>query len=243
MKNIVEVNDVYLSYKYTQAQALKHFIINRKKEKKVKYFQAIKGVSFNVEKGINLGIIGSNGSGKSTLLRLLANTLAPDKGSIVNNSQSVSLLSLGVGFKPDLTGHENIYINGLLLGLSRTEIDQKMDEIIDFSELGDFIYNPVRTYSSGMKSRLSFSIAINVDPDLLIVDELFSVGDERFKEKSSSRMESMLKDNRTVIMVSHNLSSIERYCSKVIWIEDGRVFKMGEPKNIIPMYKEYMKIK
>lgn len=237
---ILEVKDIHLKYSFFKPQALKDLLLWRKKEKKVQ-FEALKGVSFNVEKGTNFGIIGSNGAGKSTLLRILANTLVPDKGSIINKAESISLLSLGVGFKPELTGYENIYLNGLLLGLSQDQIKKRMDQIISFSEIGDFIHNPVKTYSSGMKTRLSFSIAINVNPEMLLIDELFSVGDESFKEKSRKKMEEMISDNRTVIIVSHNLSMIRQYCNKVLWLDKGMVKAVGNPDEIIDRYLDYKK--
>jgi len=235
--NIIEVNDVHLNYKFYQTQALKHFLLRRER-KNSKTFEALKGISFNVKRGTNLGIIGSNGSGKSTLLRILANTLSPDSGTVINRASSVSLLSLGVGFKHDLSGYENIYLNGLLLGLSKDDITSRLDRIIAFSEIGEFINNPVRTYSSGMKSRLSFSIAINVDPDLLLIDELFSVGDEHFKNKSQQRMEALIEDNRTVVMVSHSLGRIKKYCHEVIWLEQGYIRRIGPAEEVINQYMD-----
>ena len=237
---VLSVTDVHLKYKFYRTQKLKQTLLRRDK-RKITEFEALKGISFEVEKGINLGVIGSNGSGKSTLLRILAHTLIPDIGSVEINVGSVSLLSLGVGFKPDLTGHENIYLNGLLLGLSEKELDKKMDEIIKFSELGEFIYNPVRTYSSGMKSKLSFSIAVNVNPELLLIDELFSVGDARFQKKSKSKMESMIQDDRTVVMASHSMGMVKQYCQKVLWIEGGSVKGFGDPDDVVNKYLEYMK--
>ena len=226
---ILEVKDIHLKYSFYKAQAIKEVLLKRKRKEK-KEFEALRGISFTVEHGINLGVIGSNGSGKSTLLRVLANTLFPDRGTVINRSKSVSLLSLGIGFKPELTGHENVYLNGLLLGLSRAELEERMNDIISFAEIGDFISNPVRTYSSGMRSKLAFSIAINVDPELLLIDELFSVGDEHFREKSKKKMESMIQEDRTVVMVSHSMGMIKQYCHKVLWIEEGivRMRNFGE---------------
>lgn len=235
---ILVVQDVYLSYKFLKTQALKHTLLSRKRRGMVA-FEALKGISFDLNHGVNLGIIGSNGSGKSTLLRILANTLTPDKGNIISNADSTSLISLGVGFKPDLTGHENIYLNGLLLGLSKNELEKRMDNIIEFSELGDFIGNPIKTYSSGMKSKLAFSIAINVDPDLLLIDEVFSVGDEKFREKSKRKMETMIQDERTVVMVSHSMPMIKQYCQQVLWIEEGKVIALGDPGEVVEKYLEF----
>jgi len=241
-KPILEVEDVHLKYSFYRSQAMKEVILQRKRKEK-KEFEALRGISFTLGSGMNLGVIGSNGSGKSTLLRVLANTLFPDSGRVINRAKSVSLLSLGVGFKPDLTGHENIYLNGLLLGLSQKELKERMREIIAFSELGDFIGNPVRTYSSGMQSKLAFSIAVNVNPDLLLIDELFSVGDERFREKSKKKMESMILDDRTVVMVSHSMNMIRQYCQKVLWIENGVVMGYGEPEEVTAGYLTFIQSK
>lgn len=238
-KIALEAENIHLHYSFKKSRALKDFFLFQNKKQK-KYFEALKGVSFKLEEGTNLGLIGANGAGKSTLLRILAHTLIPDDGVITNNTSSVSLLSLGVGFKPDLSGKENIYLNGLLLGLSIKELNKLMDEIIEFAELGEFIHNPVKTYSSGMKSKLAFSIAINVNPDLLLIDELFSVGDARFKKKSKAKLESMIKDHRTVVMVSHNMKMIEQYCDHVLWLDKGKVIKYGKADEIIPEYLEFM---
>lgn len=239
MKNILEVKDVHLNYSFRSSRALKEFFLFKNKKTK-KQFEALQGVSFSVKEGSNLGIIGANGSGKSTMLRILANTLIPDSGQVINHASSVSLLSLGVGFKGDLSGKENIYLNGLLLGLSLNELNSRMDEIIKFAEIGDFIHKPVKTYSSGMKSKLAFSIAINVDPELLLIDELFSVGDARFKKKSKARITSMIKEHRTVIMVSHNMKMIEDYCDCVLWLDSGKIKAFGDTKIIIKDYIEFM---
>ncbi|MBF9014421.1 MULTISPECIES: ABC transporter ATP-binding protein [unclassified Oceanispirochaeta] len=236
---ILEVENLRLKYSFYKSQPLKEVMLKRNRKKKNE-FEALKGVSFKLEHGTNLGVIGSNGSGKSTLLRVLANTLTPDSGKIINRAKSVSLLSLGVGFKPELSGHENIYLCGLLLGLSQKELDARMDEIINFSEIGEFISNPVRTYSSGMRSKLAFSIAVNVDPDLLLIDELFSVGDERFREKSKKKMEEMILDDRTVVMVSHNTTMIKQYCQKVLWIEEGILKGFGDPNTVVNNYLDFM---
>lgn len=236
---VLTVEGVHLTYKFLKNHELKSTILSKNKREIISY-EALRGISFSLDRGINMGIIGSNGSGKSTLLRVLAHTLTPDKGNIINNAASTSLISLGVGFKDDLTGHENIYLNGLLLGLPKKELEKRMSTIIEFSELGDFIGNPIKTYSSGMKSKLAFSIAINVDPDLLLIDEVFSVGDERFKKKSQKRMESMIQDDRTVVMVSHSMSMIEQYCQKVLWIEEGVAKAYGEPKDVINSYMEFV---
>ncbi len=239
---ILEVRDVHLTYSFFHRQKIKHVLLKGEKKRK-KEFEALRGISFNLHHGKNLGIIGSNGSGKSTLLRVIAHTLFPDSGQVINRARSCSLLSLGVGFKADLSGHENIILNGLLLGMSRKGLEEKMRDIIDFSELGEFINNPVRTYSSGMKSKLAFSIAVNVNPELLLVDELFSVGDEHFREKSRQKMENMILEDRTVVVVSHSMDMIKQYCDTVLWLEGGRVKMRGAPAEVIDCYLQFMREK
>ncbi len=237
---VLEVKDIHLKYVYYRTRALKEVLLRRIRKEK-KEFEALKGISFILHQGVNLGVIGSNGSGKSTLLRILANTLIPDSGTVINRAKSLSLLSLGIGFNAELSGYENIYLNGLLLGLSRSELEKRINEIVEFSEIGEFISSPIRTYSSGMRSKLAFSIAVNVDPELLLIDEIFSVGDEHFKEKSKKKMESMIMEDRTVVMVSHSMDMIKQYCHKVLWIECGMVKGFGEPDDIVSQYLDYMK--
>jgi len=209
-----------------------------KKHSEKKQFKALNSVTFKVEHGKKIGLIGSNGSGKSTLLRMLAGTMAPDGGELKIDTDSVSLMALGVGFENELSGRENIYINGLLLGYSKVQIDKKLEEIIEFSELGDFIENPIKTYSSGMKSKLSFAIAAHIEPELLLIDEIFSVGDAKFRKKSEAKIMELIHDERTVVMVSHNLGIIERICDEVIWLEKGEIKMQGETREVIKQYKK-----
>ena len=212
-----------------------------KKFAKTEYFEAVKGVSFEVEKGQILGIVGKNGSGKSTLLRAIAGIFSPDEGSIDLHGHSVSLLSIGVGFTPALTGRENIYLSGTLLGFNHEQIQEKLDEIIEFSELGEFIDRPVKTYSSGMYSKLAFSITAILETEIMLIDEVLSVGDAKFKKKSYQKMKSLIEDrNRTVIIVSHSTETLQKLCDNILWIHDGEIKKMGKVEDILPEYNEFM---
>jgi len=209
---------------------------------KIEVFEALKGVSFEIEEGKILGIIGKNGSGKSTMLRAIAGIFSPDKGTINLHGNSISLLSIGVGFNKKLSGYENIYLSGMLLGFKEEEIKSKEKEIIDFADIGDFMYKPVKTYSSGMYSKLAFAITAILETDIMLIDEVLSVGDAKFKEKSYNKMKDLISDEkRTVIIVSHNLNTIKKLCDEVLWLNDGEIIEMGNPKEIIPRYEEFMK--
>lgn len=210
--------------------------------KKAKRFHAVKNVSFEIPKGEIVGICGKNGSGKSTLLRAIAGIFSPDKGSINLHKNTVSLLSIGVGFKKELSGFENIYLSGLLLGYSEKEIDDKLQEIIDFSEIGDFIHKPVSSYSSGMYSKLAFAITAILETDIMLIDEVLSVGDVRFRKKSYNKMKELISDeNRTVLIVSHSSSTLKDLCNRVIWINEGVLMADGKPDEVVNKYEEYMK--
>lgn len=214
-----------------------------KKKKKVEEFEALKGISFELEEGKILGIIGKNGSGKSTLLRAIAGIFSPDKGSINLHNNSVSLLSIGVGFNNKLTGYENIYLSGMLLGFSEDEIKEKEKDIIEFADIGKFIYKPVKTYSSGMYSKLAFAITAILETDIILIDEVLSVGDAKFKEKSYNKMKELISDDkRTVLIVSHSLDTIKELCDEVIWLNDGEIVKVGKPDEIIKEYVKFMEI-
>lgn len=207
-----------------------------------KIFKAVKGVSFDVPKGQILGICGKNGSGKSTLLRAISGIFSPDSGSINLHGNSISLLSIGVGFQKQLTGYENIFLSGMLLGYSKEQIEAKIDDIIEFSELGDFIYRPVRSYSSGMHSKLAFSITAILETDIMLIDEVLSVGDIHFKEKSYNKMKELISnDDRTVVIVSHNSNTIKELCNKVIWLHEGLIKDQGDPNIIMDKYEEFMR--
>lgn len=202
-------------------------------------FWALRGVSFDVPTGRVLGIIGPNGSGKSTMLRVLARILAPDEGEVAVRGRVSSLISLGAGFEPTLSGIENIYFNGMLMGLSRTEINRRLEQIIDYAELpGKFIDAPVRTYSSGMRARLGFSVAVHVDPEILIVDEVLTVGDAKFREKCRRTFQELFGRGATVVMVQHNLDVITSLCQETIWLERGGIRARGEPNEIVAAYLE-----
>ena len=204
-------------------------------------FEAVKDVSFAVEKGGILGIIGKNGSGKSTLLRAIAGVFSPNSGSIDLKGHTVSLMALGVGFKDNLTGRDNISLSGMLLGFTERQIQDKMQEIIDFAEIGEFIDRPVRTYSSGMHSKLAFAITAMLETDIMLVDEVLSVGDERFKKKSMNKMKELINDKyRTVIIVSHNIETLKSFCNRVMWLHDGVIKEIGEPAKVLDQYVRFM---
>ena len=235
----IDVNDVHISYRILNNISIRSSLFHRQTRDEV--FEAVRGVTFQVEKGGILGIIGKNGSGKSTLLRSIAGVFSPNEGKIDLHGHTISLMALGVGFKSELTGRANIMLSGLLLGFSEKEIKERMDEIVDFAELGDFMDKPVRTYSSGMKSKLAFAITAMLETDIMLVDEVLSVGDERFKKKSLAKMKELISnEDRTVLIVSHNIEILEELCNKVMWIHDGEVKEMGEPKKVLEHYKEFM---
>lgn len=202
-----------------------------------KEFWALKDVSFDVEKGEVVGIIGRNGAGKSTLLKMISGILKPTKGTIQVNGNIVPMLELGSGFDYDLSGRENVFLNGAILGYSKVFLESKFDEILAFSELGEFIDVPIRNYSSGMLMRLAFSIATVVQPEILIVDEILAVGDENFQAKSKARMLELMSGGTTVLFVSHMLSQIREMCHRVVWIEDGVVKMFGDAEEVCEAYQ------
>ena len=236
----ISVKDLHVYYRDMNRFSLKKGGL--KALGKGKIFKAVKGVTFEVPKGQILGITGKNGSGKSTLLRAISGIFSPDKGSINLHGNTISLLSIGVGFQKKLTGYENIFLSGLLLGFTKEEIEAKLDEIIVFSELGDFIYKPVRSYSSGMYSKLAFSITAILETDIMLIDEVLSVGDIHFKEKSYNKMKELISDStRTVVIVSHSTKTLVELCDKVIWLHDGLIKDEGDPETIMAKYEEFMK--
>lgn len=237
----IEVKNLYISYRNLQKFSIKQSLLHFKKVQ-ADAFQAVKDVSFEVEKGEILGIIGKNGSGKSTMLKALAGIFSPDTGSIDLKNHSVSLLSIGVGFEKEMSGRENIILSGMLLGFSEEFIRSKMDEIIEFAGLGKFIDMPVRTYSSGMYSKLAFSITAVLETDIMLIDEVLSVGDEKFKKKSYEKMKSLISNReRTVVIVSHSLDTIADLCDKVMWMHEGKLIEIGTPDEVLPRYLEFMK--
>ena len=236
----ITVNDLHVYYRDMKRFSLKKNGLKGKGSGKI--FKAVKGVSFEVPKGQILGICGKNGSGKSTLLRAISGIFSPDHGSINLHGNSISLLSIGVGFQKQLTGYENIYLSGMLLGYTKEEIDSKVNEIVEFSELGEFINRPVRSYSSGMYSKLAFSITAILETDIILIDEVLSVGDVHFKEKSYNKMKELISDsNRTVVIVSHSSKTVEELCDRVIWLHDGLIKEEGDPKKIMSKYEEFMR--
>lgn len=204
---------------------------------KFKEFLALQDISFSVQKGEVLGIIGHNGAGKSTLLKVISGILKPSEGSVTVHGNIVPMLELGSGFDYDMTGRENIFLNGAILGYSKKFLESKCQEIIDFSELGEFIEEPLRNYSSGMMMRLAFSIATVVEPEILIVDEILAVGDADFQTKSKQRMMELMSGGTTVLMVSHTMSQIRELCDKVLWIEHGQMQGFGETKGLCDAYE------
>lgn len=236
----ISVNDLHVYYRDMNRFSLKKNGLKGKGSGKV--FKAVKGVTFEVPKGQILGICGKNGSGKSTLLRAISGIFSPDHGSIDLHNNSISLLSIGVGFQRKLTGYENIFLSGMLLGYSKEEIEKKVPEIVEFSELGNFIYKPVSSYSSGMYSKLAFSITAILETDIMLIDEVLSVGDIHFKEKSYSKMKELISDsNRTVVIVSHSSKTIVDLCDKVIWLHDGLIKEEGEPSKVMADYEAFMR--
>lgn len=237
----IEVSNLTMRYRLAteKIDSFKQYLIKRvKREIQYEDFHALNDVSFSVRKGEVFGIIGNNGAGKSTLLKIIAGVLKPSSGSVRKEGTLAPLIELGAGFNPDLTGKENIYMNGLLLGYSKSFINEKMDEIIEFSELGKFIHTPIKNYSSGMKARLGFSIATVVKPDILIVDEVLAVGDNNFRIKSENRILSMMEAGTTVLFVSHSLGQIEKLCSNVMWLQKGTVKEIGTASDVISRYKK-----
>ena len=238
--NVIDVKDVHISYYAVKGRSIRKSFFKLKKSQREKY-EAVRGVTFSVKEGQIVGLIGKNGSGKSTMLRAIAGIFSPDKGEIDTHGRSVALLSIGVGFQKKLTGYENIYLSGLLLGFSKAQIKAKEKEIIEFSELGKFIYKPVKTYSSGMYSKLAFSITAILETEVTLIDEVFSVGDARFKKKSYEKMEELItKHNRTVMIVSHSTSTLKKLCDSVIWLHDGQVKMHGEANEVIEAYTQFM---
>jgi ABC-type polysaccharide/polyol phosphate transport system ATPase subunit len=243
MSDIVEVKDVWKKFPMRRDRpGFKEFLVNLPKfinGNSNSNFWAIKGVTFAVKQGECLGIIGKNGAGKSTLLSLILGTIYPTKGNIRVSQKITPLLELGAGFHPDLTGWENIMINGVLLGLTRNEVTERMEEIAAFSEIGEFIDMPIRTYSSGMYLRLAFSIAIYTDPKLLLIDEILGVGDEGFQKKSKDTLIGLIKEGVTTILASHNLIAIKEICDRAIWINGGEIREEGMPGKVVKEYLKY----
>lgn len=240
-ENAIEVRDLKKSFKiyFDKGHMLKERLIfaNRNKHE-IRW--VLNGISFDVKKGEAIGLIGKNGCGKSTTLKLLNRIIYPNGGGVEINGRVSSLIELGAGFHEDMTGRENIYINASIFGLTKKQIDERLDDIIRFSELEEFIDNPVRTYSSGMYMRLAFSVAINVDADVLLIDEILAVGDVNFQEKCFQKLKDVKQSGTTIVIVSHSLGQIEKICDRAIWIEDGLLKEDGAPREICKKYLESM---
>lgn len=241
MKEAVKIMDLSKKFRryHEKTANIKYAALNLFKGRKAaRYedFYALKNINMSIQEGETVGIIGENGSGKSTLLKLIARILFPDQGQILTRGTIATLIELGAGFHSELSGRENIYVNASLLGFKKKEIDEKIEEIIDFSGLVNFIDNPIKTYSSGMYLRLGFSIAINVDPDILLIDEILAVGDENFQKKCFERIEDFKNKGKTILLVSHDLAVIERMCDRVFLIDNGQQFYKQDPVDVISEY-------
>lgn len=213
-------------------------LFSHKKKKNKEYFWALKNIDFRIDKGDVVGIIGANGAGKSTLLKVVSGVYKPTTGTVTVNGKISPMIELGAGFDAELTARENIYLNGAILGYSKEFLEKKFDEIVEFSELKDFLDVPVKNFSSGMVAKLAFSISTIVDPEVLIVDEILSVGDIKFQEKSKNKMMSMIKGGTTVLYVSHSIDTIKELCNKVIWLDHGEIVKIGDAKELCDEYYE-----
>lgn len=236
----ITVKNLHIEYKGLKKYSIKKSLLKGKMSK-LETFEALRGVSFEVETGRIVGIIGRNGSGKSTLLRALAGVFSPDKGSINLHGNTVSLLSIGVGFQNQLTGYENIYLAGMLLGFTKQQIQEKEQEIIQFADIGKFIYKPVKTYSSGMYSKLAFAITAILETDIMLIDEVLSVGDAAFKVKSYNKMKELISDeHRTVVIVSHVIPTLRELCDEVIWLHDGVIKMIGKTDEVLDQYELFM---
>lgn len=238
--NAIVVKNVTKKFKlyYDKPNTLKERLVfwNRKKaDERV----VLRNINLDIKKGETVALIGTNGSGKSTLLKLMTKIIYPNEGKIITNGKLTSLLELGAGFHPDFTGRENIYFNASVFGLTRKEIDKRLDDIIEFSELGEFIDSPVRTYSSGMYMRLAFSVAINVDAEILLIDEILAVGDQHFQDKCYKKLEELKSSGKTIVIVTHDSNAVKNLCTRVIWIKDGIIERDGKPEEIVD---EYLKV-
>ena len=235
----IRVKNLYKDFKWNSDKpgTLKEKLLFAKRNKVVKV-HILKDIDLDIKKGETVALIGTNGSGKSTLLKLMTKIIYPTKGNIKVNGKLTSLLELGAGFHPDFTGRENIYFNAAIFGLTKQEIEKRLNTIIEFSELGEFIDSPVRTYSSGMYMRLAFSIAINVDAEILLIDEILAVGDQHFQEKCFKKLHELKESDKTIVIVSHNLEQVKDLCNRAVWIKDGKVQMDGKPNEVIKKYLE-----
>ncbi|MBE6157918.1 MAG: ABC transporter ATP-binding protein [Firmicutes bacterium] len=238
LENVSMKFNLGIEKEFSIKQAFVNFFSFNKPKKKKEEFWALKDISFNIKKGEVIGLIGSNGAGKSTMLKVVSGVMKPTKGKVTVNGVISPMIELGAGFDAELTARENIFLNGAILGYSKKFLEEKFEEIVEFSELRDFLDVPVKNFSSGMTAKLAFSIATVVNPEILIVDEILSVGDIKFQEKSKNKMLEMIKGGTTVLYVSHSLQSIKELCDRVIWIEHGKMIKMGKTEEICKEYYE-----
>ena len=241
----IRVQNLDLTYRTSVevSPTLKSAIVGLgRRRRSIREIEAVKDVSFDVPHGAVLGIIGANGAGKSTLMRAVAGILPPTRGRIEIHGRVSTLLALGVGFNSALTGRQNVVLGGLAAGLRKSEIARKYDEIADFAELGDFMDMPMRTYSSGMYSRLAFSVAVNMDPDILLIDEAMSAGDAKFRKKAAERMKNLAKNAGTMLLVSHALGTVKDMCSEAIWLHKGQLIQRGHPDDIVAAYTKFLEV-
>lgn len=236
--NAIELHEVRVRFPRQRVRSFKEWAVRAAFSRNGgEEFEAVRGVTLDVPAGAALGIIGGNGSGKSTLLRVIAGILTPSSGYAVTRGSIAPIIELGTGFDTDLTGRENIYFNGALLGRSREQIRGSIEQIIDFAALGEFIDSPLRTYSTGMMARLAFAIATQVDAEIILLDEILAAGDEAFRERSSARIESFYRSGATVILVSHDLRSVERLCHSAIWLRNGEIAASGTAAEVVARYR------
>ncbi len=236
---LLNVSKIYRRYGGRQFSTLKSALLQRSIVRDLQpseTFPALTDVSFSVTKGSTYGVMGRNGSGKSTALKLVAGITKPTSGTVRVEGRISALIELGAGFHPEISGRENVFINGIMLGLSKREIQERFDEIVDFAELREFIDAPVKTYSSGMYMRLGFAVAINVNPDVLLVDEVLAVGDEGFTHKCLDKFAEFKRSNKTILLVTHSLNLIERFCDEALWLDEGRAMSHGDPKRVVGAY-------
>jgi len=239
-ENFIEVRDVSMRYRVPKSRrkSLRESVFRKLlRRDEIVDVWALKDISFDVGPGESLGVIGDNGAGKSTLCLLLSRIMAPTSGTVEVAGKVSALLTLGAGFQWDLTGRDNVFLAGIYLGFKMEEIREKFDEILEFSELGEFIDMPVRAYSAGMRARLAFSIAASIRPEILIIDELMGVGDIRFQEKSTARMKELIAESQVLVVVSHNMATIRSLCSRVIWLDQGRIVALGPAEEVVSKYE------
>jgi ABC-type polysaccharide/polyol phosphate transport system ATPase subunit/ribosomal protein S18 acetylase RimI-like enzyme len=243
---VIEALDVSKKFRISEdrSRSIKETAINFLKGKKRSFREvpALRNINFRIREGESVAFIGENGSGKSTLLKLLYGIYVPDGGKIITKGRVSALLELGVGFHPDLTGEENIFLNGSMLGFNHKEMRERFEEIVSFSEIGDFVYSPIRTYSSGMWMRLGFSVAMCVDPDILLIDEVLAVGDEAFQKKCLDRLEEFKSAGKTIVIVSHALSMVQKFCDRIILLHEGQIVVDGEPERTIERYRTLLSL-